>query len=299
MFVFGHLLTGTNISITLIPVANNLPRAKQVAVVAALAEGCSMRSTSRLTGVDRETVGTLLASVGEGCAALLDDTMRDLPCKRLEIDELWAFVGKKQRHVTKDDDASRVGDTWTYIALDADTKLVPSFLVGKRDEAHTRVFIADVAARLSGRVQISTDGLKTYIRAIGASFGANGVDYAQVVKSYEAEPIGPGRYSPPKVTGVEKLPIFGEPVEELVSTSYVERMNLSIRMMGRRYTRLTNGFSKKLDQHVASTALLLAQYNFVRQHKTLRASPAMAAGICSTLWSTEDLLAAALDGVRP
>jgi len=279
--------------------ANALPRDKQVAVIAALAEGCSMRSTSRLTGVDRETVGTLLARVGEGCAALLDDTMRDLPCKRLELDELWAFVGKKQRHVTTSDDASRVGDTWTYIALDADTKLVPSFLVGKRDEVHTRAFIEDVASRLSSRVQISTDGLKTYIKAIGASFGADGVDYAQVVKSYEGEPIGPGRYSPPKVTGVEKLPIFGEPVEELVSKSYVERMNLSIRMTGRRYTRLTNAFSKKLEQHINATALTLASYNFVKQHKTLRCSPAMAAGLCPTLWSTGDLVAAALDGVRP
>lgn len=279
--------------------AHVLPRDKQVAVISALTEGCSMRSTARMTGVDRETVGTLLARVGEGCASLLDDTMRELPCKRLEIDELWAFVGKKQRHVTKEDDATRVGDTWTYVAIDADTKLVPTFLVGKRDEEHTRIFIADVAARLSGRVQISTDGLRTYIAAIGASFGTSGVDYAQVVKSYEAEPIGPGRYSPPKVTGVEKQPIFGEPVEELVSTSYAERMNLSIRMTSRRYTRLTNAFSKRVEQHVAATALLLANYNFVRQHKTLRASPAMAAGICPTLWSTGDLVAAALDGVRP
>lgn len=279
--------------------ANVLPREKQVVVVSALSEGCSMRSTARMTGVDRETVGTLLADVGAGCASLLNDTMRDLPCERLEIDELWAFVGKKQRHVTKDDDSSRVGDTWTYVAIDADTKLVPSFLVGKRNEENTQAFIADVASRLSRRVQISTDGLHMYISAIRREFGAQGVDYAQVVKSYEAEAIGPGRYSPPKVTGVEKQPIFGEPVEEFVSTSYSERMNLSIRMMGRRYTRLTNAFSKKLEQHVASTALLLANYNFVRQHKTLRASPAMAAGVCSTLWSTDDLVAAALDGVRP
>jgi IS1 family transposase len=278
--------------------SNVLLRDKQIAVVNALAEGCSMRSASRLMGVDRETVGTLLARVGEGCASLLDQTMVNLPCKRLEIDELWAFVGKKQRNVRSTDDRSTVGDTWTYVAIDAETKLVPSFLVGKRDAAHTNAFIADVASRLRDRVQISTDGLHTYVNAIAAAFGDE-VDYAQVVKSYEAEAIGPGRYSPPKVTGVEKIPVCGEPIAELVSTSYAERMNLSIRTMGRRYTQLTNAFSKKLEQHIASTALILAHYNFVRQHKTLRTSPAMAAGVCSTLWSTDDLVAAALDGARP
>lgn len=257
-----------------------------------------MRSTSRMTGVDRETVGTLLARVGEGCEALLNETMVNLPCERLELDELWAFVGKKQRHV-KESDGTDKGDAWTWLAIDAETKLVPSFLVGKRTDADAHAFVADLAKRLTMRVQISTDGLRSYITAIGAAFGTGGVDMAQVIKSYEAEPTGPGRYSPPKVTGVEKLPIFGEPIEEMVSTSYAERMNLSIRMMGRRYTRLTNGFSKKLEMHVASTALTLAAYNFTRQHKTIRCSPAMAAGVAHTLWSTEDLVSAALDGVRP
>jgi IS1 family transposase len=278
--------------------ANALPRSKQVAIIAALTEGCSMRSTSRMTGVDRETVGTLLARVGEGCEALLNETMVNLPCERLELDELWAFVGKKQRHV-KESDGTDKGDAWTWLAIDAETKLVPSFLVGKRTDADAHAFVADLAKRLTMRVQISTDGLRSYITAIGAAFGTGGVDMAQVIKSYEAEPTGPGRYSPPKVTGVEKLPIFGEPIEEMVSTSYAERMNLSIRMMGRRYTRLTNGFSKKLEMHVASTALTLAAYNFTRQHKTIRCSPAMAAGVAHTLWSTEDLVSAALDGVRP
>jgi IS1 family transposase len=278
--------------------ANALPRSKQVAVIAALTEGCSLRSTSRMTGVDRETVGTLLARVGEGCEALLDDTMVNLPCKRLELDELWAFVGKKQRHVKQDDGADK-GDTWTWLAIDAETKLVPSFLVGKRTDADARIFVADLAKRIASRVQISTDGLRSYIPAIGASFGTTGVDFAQVVKSYEAELVGPARYSPPRVTGIEKTPIYGEPIEELVSTSYAERMNLSVRMMGRRYTRLTNAFSKRLEMHVASTALTLAAYNFVRTHKTLRCSPAMAAGVSKTLWSTDDLVAAALDWVRP
>jgi len=278
--------------------SNALPREKQIAVVNALVEGCSIRSAERMTGVNRETIGTLLVRVGNGCAELLDETMRDLPCKRLELDELWAFVGKKQRHVNETDDASQVGDTWTYVAIDSETKLVPSFLVGKRDAESTRAFIADLAPRLRDRVQISTDGLRTYIEAIATSFDRN-VDYAQVVKSYEGEPIGPGRYSPPKVTGMEKTPIFGAPVAELVSTSFVERQNLTVRMGVRRYTRLTNAFSKKLENHIAATALHFAHYNFVRMHKTVRATPAMAAGVSSTLWSTDDLLAAALDGVRP
>lgn len=279
--------------------ANNLPREKQIAVVNALVEGCSIRSTERMTGVNRETIGTLLVRVGNGCADLLNEKMVDLDCDRLEIDELWAFVGKKQRHVTAEDDKSRVGDTWTFVAVDADTKLVPAFLVGKRDAACTHAFIADVARRLQGRVQISTDGLRSYIDAIGHQFGAGGVDYAQLHKTYEAEPTGPGRYSPPKVIEVEKTPIFGAPDEDLVSTSYVERQNLTVRMGVRRYTRLTNAFSKKIENHVAATALHFAHYNFVRRHTTLRVSPAMAAGVAETLWSTGELLEAVLDGGRP
>jgi len=278
--------------------ANNLPREKQIAVVNALVEGCSIRSTERMTGVNRETIGTLLVRVGNGCADLLNEKMVDLDCDRLEIDELWAFVGKKQRHVTAEDDKSRVGDTWTFVAVDADTKLVPAFLVGKRDAACTHAFIADVARRLQGRVQISTDGLRSYIDAIGHQFGPGGVDYAQLHKTYEAEPSGPGRYSPPKVIEVDKTPIFGAPDEDLVSTSYVERQNLTVRMGVRRYTRLTNAFSKKIENHVAATALHFAHYNFVRRHTTLRVSPAMAAGVSETLWSTGELLEAVLDGGR-
>jgi IS1 family transposase len=277
--------------------ANVLPREKQIAVISSLVEGCSIRSTERMTGVNRETVGTLLVRVGEGCAQLLDDSMRNLPCKRLEIDELWAFVGKKQRHVTMSDDGTK-GDTWTFVAIDSDTKLVPSFLVGKRDAECTRAFIADVASRLSNRVQISTDGLRTYIDAIATSFAGTDVAYAQLHKTYEADPAGAGRYSPPKVTATEKIPVFGEPIAELVSTSYVERQNLTVRMGVRRYTRLTNAFSKKLENHIAATALHFAHYNFVRRHQTLRVTPAMEAGISQTMWSVGDLLDATLDGAR-
>lgn len=237
-----------------------------------------------------------MVRVGNGCADLLDRTMVNLDCERLEIDELWAFVGKKQRHVKAEDDKSRVGDTWTFVAVDAETKLVPSFLVGKRDAHSTHAFIADLASRLKNRVQISTDGLRAYVDAIGDVFAEAGVDYAQLVKTYEAEAVGPGRYSPPKVTATEKTPVFGAPVAELVSTSYVERQNLTVRMGVRRYTRLTNAFSKKLENHVAATALHFAHYNFVRRHQTLRVTPAMAAGVSATLWSVDDLLNATIGG---
>jgi IS1 family transposase len=279
--------------------ANNLPREKQIAVISALVEGCSMRSTERMTNVNRETIGTLLVRVGNGCADLMNEKMRDLDCDRLEIDELWAYVGKKQRHVTAEDDKTRVGDTWTFCALDADTKLVPSFMVGKRDAETTDAFIRDVAKRMRNRVQISTDGLRAYIAPIAAAFADKGVDYAQLHKTYEAEATGPGRYSPPKVIATEKTPIFGEPDADLVSTSYVERQNLTVRMGVRRYTRLTNAFSKKLENHVAATALHFAHYNLVRRHQTTRVTPAMAAGVESSMWSVGDLLDATLDGARP
>lgn len=270
--------------------SNHLPVEKKIAILAALVEGCSIRSTERLTNTHRDTITRLLVRVGEGCASILDEKMRDLYCVRLELDEIWAFVQKKQRHVSTEDDARRVGDQWTYVAIDGDTKLIPSFLVGKRNAENTDAFVADVAARMSRRVQISTDGLKMYIDAITTAFGSDKVDYAQIVKSYEADAVGPGRYSPPKVASTEKTPIFGEPIAEYVSTSYVERSNLSMRMGMRRFTRLTNAFSKKLENHCAAVALYVAHYNFVRRHTTLRTTPAMAAGIESHMWGLDELL---------
>ena len=272
--------------------ANHLPTDKKIAVLAALVEGCSVRSTERLTGVHRDTIIKLLVRVGEGCASILDERMRDLYCVRLELDEIWAFVGKKQRHVSTEDDALRVGDQWTYVAIDSDTKMIPTFLVGKRTAENTNAFVSDVAARLSNRVQISTDGLRMYVDSINAAFGDN-VDYAQIVKSYEADATGPGRYSPPKVASTEKTPIFGEPIAEYVSTSYVERSNLSMRMGMRRFTRLTNAFSKKLENHCAAVALYLAHYNFVRTHRTIRMPPALAAGVATHQWELGELLATA------
>lgn len=273
--------------------ANVLPRNKQLAVLTALVEGASARSTERMTGVHRDTILRLMVRVGRGCSALLDEKMVDLPCQRLELDELWAFVGKKQRHVSAWDDPS-MGDTWTYVAIDADTKLVPTFWTGKRTQENTRAFVEDLAGRLRNRVQLTTDGLRQYVGPIADAFGLAGVDYAQLHKTYEAEPIGPGRYSPPKVTATEKMPVLGFPVEELVSTSYVECHNRTIRMQNRRFTRLTNAHSKKFENHVASVALYFAHYNFVRRHSTTRVTPAMAAGVANTMWSMGELVDAAL-----
>jgi len=245
-----------------------------------------------MTGVHRDTILRLMVRVGNGCSALLDEKMRDLSCTRLELDELWAFVGKKQRQVSAWDDPS-LGDTWTYVAIDADTKLVPTFMTGKRDETTTRAFIDDLAARLANRVQITTDGLRLYVRPIMTAFGGE-VDYGMLVKEYEAEAAGPGRYSPPRVVATAKTPILGEPVAELVSTSYVECHNRTIRMSNRRFTRLTNAHSKKIENHAASIALYFAHYNLVRRHSSLRCTPAMASGVTSTMWSMGELLDAAL-----
>jgi len=272
--------------------ANHLRTETKLAVLAALVEGCSVRSTERMTGVHRDTICRLLVRVGDGCASLLDDRMVNLSCRRLELDELWSFVGKKQRVVRPDEDDARIGDQWVYVAICAESKLIPTYLVGKREAANTNQFVADLAARLRNRVQVSTDGLRQYVDAIDGAFGSE-IDYATVVKQYEAEPIGGGRYSPPSVSAVLKTPIVGAPVAELVSTSYVERQNLTMRMGMRRFTRLTNAFSKKLKNHCAAVALHVAHYNFVHLHRTLRTTPAMAAGVESRTWDMGDLLAAA------
>lgn len=279
--------------------SNVLPRSQQLAVIGALVEGCSVRSTERMTGVHRDTIIRLMVRVGEGCANVLDAKMRDLTCARLEMDELWSFVQKKQRRVRATDDASRVGDVWTYIAIDPESKLVPSFLVGKRDVENTRAFVSDLAMRLRYRVQLSSDMMPAYKNAVREAFTATGVDYGALVKTYESEPSGAGRYTPPRVTSIEKIPVFGEPVAELVCTSYVENRNLHLRMGVRRYTRLVNSHSKKWENHAAMTALHFGFYNFVKMHSSIRCTPAMAAGIESTMWTLDQLIDAALDGVQP
>jgi IS1 family transposase len=267
---------------------------RQTQIINCLVEGNSIRSTERMTNTHRDTIMRLMVQVGEGCAKLMDETLRDLTCRRIQVDEIWSFVGKKQRFVTAQDDKRRVGDQWTFVALDADTKLVPSWLVGKRDLRTASAFMADLSGRLSNRVQLSSDGLKAYIDATERAFGAD-VDYGQIVKFYEAEPIGAGRYSPPHVVGTEKSVLTGNPDQAYISTSHVERQNLTMRMSMRRFTRLTNAFSKKVENLRAAVNLHFAHYNMVRLHKSLRTTPAMAAGVSDRLWTLGELVEAAIE----
>jgi IS1 family transposase len=269
---------------------NRLSLDRRAQAINCLVEGNSIRSTERMTGIHRDTIMRLLVEVGSGCSALMDTHMRDLSCERLQVDEIWTYVQKKQRHVAAEDDTGRVGDFWTFVALDADTKLIPVYRIGKRDLPTAQAFMSDLAERLTNRVQLSSDALRAYVDATEQAFGAD-VDYGQLIKAYEAEPIGPGRYSPPHVTSVQRLPIAGSPDPAHISTSFVERQNLTMRMSMRRFTRLTNAFSKKVENLCAAVALHCAHYNFVRVHKSLRVSPAMAAGVSSRLWSLEDLVA--------
>lgn len=268
---------------------NRVPFARRVHVINCLVEGNSIRSTERMTDTHRDTVMRLLVEVGEGCKALMDAQMRSLTCRRIQIDEIWAYVAKKQRHLAAADDRSRVGDQWTFVALDPKTKLIPAFRVGKRDLGTATAFLCDLSERLANRVQLTSDALAAYVEATEEAFGAD-VDYGQAVKFYEADPIGPGRYSPPHVVRAEKAAIVGNPDQDHISTSLVERQNLTMRMSIRRFTRLTNAFSKKVENHRAAVALHFAHYNFVRMHQTIRCTPAMAAGVSPRLWSLEELV---------
>lgn len=252
-------------------------------------EGNSIRSTERVTETHRDTIMRLMVSVGEQCANLMNDYMRNLSCRRIQVDEIWTYVQKKQRHITRLDDPSRMGDQWTFYALDADTKLIPAYRIGKRDLRTAIAFMTDLSGRLANRVQISSDALNAYVDATEQAFGAD-VDYGQIVKFYEADPVGPGRYSPPHVVSAERSSIAGYPDINYISTSYVERQNLTMRMQMRRFTRLTNAFSKKIENLKAAVALHFAHYNFVRIHTTLRMTPAMAAGVTDQLWTIKNLI---------
>jgi IS1 family transposase len=268
---------------------NILKLEKQEFILSALVEGSSIRSVERMTGVHRDTIMRLLVRAGDACEKIMDTELRNLSCKNIEVDEIWSFVGKKQRHVGAKDNPNEVGDFYTFVALDSDSKLVPTYKIGKRDFFTAYSFITDLESRLTNRVQISSDKLSAYVQAIDLAFGGE-VDYGQIVKSYEAEPIGPGRYSPPKVVSTTKEYILGNPKINKICTSYVERQNLTIRMQVRRFTRLTNAFSKKLDNMKAAVALHFAHYNFVRVHGSLKVTPAMAAGITNRIWSFSDIL---------
>jgi IS1 family transposase len=263
---------------------------KKIAVIGALAEGSSIRSIERITGVHRDTIMRLGVKVGQGCTALMDKSMRDLSCNRLEMDEIWGYVGKKDAHV-RHGDSPEVGSVWTFCAIDAETKLVPAFKVGDRTKETTHEFVADVASRMKNRVQVSTDGLRHYLTAMEDAFGAD-VDYAQIVKIYGKGEQHDHRYSTAEVIDTEKTIISGRPDIALISTSYVERLNATTRLHMRRLTRLTHAFSKKRENFAAAVGLHFAYYNFVRRHNTLRMTPAMAAGVASNFWSVGDLVEA-------
>ncbi len=272
--------------------ANILPKDAQIQVIAALAEGSSIRSIERMTGIHRDTVMRLGVRIGQGCAALLDAKMRDLSCTRLEIDEVWGFIGKKEHHVRPGDDP-QFGNVWTFCAIDSETKLVPVFHVDShRSREATTAFMRDVASRMRNRLQVSTDSLRAYRDAVEAAWGAD-VDYAQITKVYGHEERDEHRYAPPEVIGTEKTIIQGMPDYSLISTSYVERLNATTRLHMRRLTRLTLAFSKRLENFKAAVGLHFAYYNFVRRHNTLRCTPAMAAGVERTFWTVADLIEAA------
>ena len=273
--------------------ANILPKEKQITVIGALAEGSSIRSIERMTGVNRNTIMNLGVRVGRGCTALLDAKMRDLPCRYLQFDEVWGFIGKKERHCRPDDDP-QFGDVWTFCAIDAETKLVPSFKCGKRNLETAKAFVGDVASRMRTRVQVSSDALRAYVDAIEQVYGTD-VDYGQIIKTYEHDDSqnAERKYSAARFVSVDKKSVTGSPDMDLVSTSYIERLNATTRLHMRRLTRLTLAFSKKFENFEAAVGLHFAYYNLVKRHNSLRMTPAMAAGIERDFWSVGDLVEAA------
>jgi len=268
---------------------NVLSMEKKVAIIAALVEGNSIRSIERMTGVHRDTIMRLLLAVGENCADLLDSKMQSLPCKIVQMDEIWTFVGKKEKRVTSDDNPEAVGDQYVFVAMDSESKLVPCFRVGKRNAANTWYFVQDLQERLAERVQLTSDGFKPYINAVDDAFGVN-VDYAMLVKTYQESTTRDKRYSPGEFVNALPIPVTGNPKSYLISTSHVERQNLTMRMHMRRFTRLTNAFSKKLSHLKAALALYFAWYNFCRVHQSLRVTPAMAAEVSSEIWPLSALI---------
>lgn len=265
---------------------------KKLTVISALVEGNSIRSTERMTGVHRDTIMRLLNSVGEKCTQILEQHLRGFHSRLIEVDEIWTFVHKKERRLTDEERLNpEIGDQYCFVALDAESKLIPSYLVGKRNGETALQFMLDLQKRLrgNGKIELPTDGFSAYLDAVEQVFGTQ-IDFAQLVKLDRTENPGPGRYSPPKVSEVISTVINGNPNPSLISTSYVERQNLTMRMAIRRFTRLTNGFSKKLGNLKAALALHFAHYNFARIHRTLRVTPAMAAGVTGRLWDLEELI---------
>lgn len=278
---------------------NKLSMDKKVAVISALVEGCSVRSTSRMTGVAKGTILRLLESVGTACARYQDVTLRNIPAKRIQVDEIWSFVFAKAKNSKPEhfENGGYSGDVWTFVAIEAQSKLIVSWMLGRRDAGTATEFLQDLESRISTRIQLTTDGHKMYLAAVADSFGA-GVDYAQLVKIYGRDVEGPQRYSPAVCLGCDRQPIIGRPDPAHVSTSYVERQNLTMRMNMRRFTRLTNAFSKKMENHMYSVALYNMHYNFARVHQTLKVTPAMEAGVSQHVWSIDEIVSLSSSLVR-
>jgi IS1 family transposase len=270
--------------------ANILETGKKIMAVSMLCEGNSIRSIERITGVHRDTIMRLGLRMGEGCQQIMDSKMRGLKCKQVECDEIWGFIGAKRKNANR---VGAYGDVWTFIALDADTKLIPSFVVGKRDSYHARAFMEDLAGRMANRIQVSTDSLKAYPDAIERGFGTE-VDHGQIVKTYSMSVLGNAaasvRYSPVEIVKVERTIVSGMPDVNRITTSHVESQNLTLRMHCRRLTRLTNAYSKKFENFQAAVALNFAYYNFCKTHNSLRMTPAQAAGVENSAWTVAELI---------
>jgi IS1 family transposase len=270
---------------------NTLKTEKRIAVVRCLVEGNSVRSTVRITGVAKNTVVKLLVDLGNACSRFHDETVHHIKSKRVQCDEIWSLVGCKQANVELEDQGKLGrGDVWTWTAIDADTKLMIYYQIGMRDADNAYDFMNAVAERLANRVQLTTDGLAVYLNAVQFAFTGK-VDYVQLVKHYGTSIEGEKRYSPAVCTGCDQRPIIGNPDVAHISTSFVERQNLTMRMGMRRFTRLTNAFSKKIENHFAAIALHFMHYNFCRKHQTLKTTPAVAAGIADHVWTVEELVA--------
>lgn len=279
---------------------NKLSSADRARILHLLCEGNAIRAVVRLTGVSKNTVTKLLIDAGKACAAYHDEHVRGLSTKRCQVDEIWSFTYAKEKNVAKAKSApAEAGDTWTWTAIDADSKLIVSYLVGGRDSEYAMWFMDDLRSRLANRVQLTSDGHGAYLRAVEGAFGGD-VDYAQLIKLYGPAPEGPQRrYSPAECTGAKKVRVEGDPDPKHVSTSYSERQNLTMRMHMRRFTRLTNAFSKKVENHAYAVALHMMYYNFVRIHQKLRVTPAMAAGVTDKLWEIDDIAKLVEDAEGP
>ena len=272
---------------------NRLSHARRTEVLRCLVEGNSVRSTNRITGVAQNTISKLLLDIGEVCRDYQDRHLRNLRCRLVQVDEIWSFVEMKQKRVPEDRrEEFGVGDVWTWVALDAETKLVPAYRIGRRDGCEARAFVMDIARRMSGRIQLTSDGHKPYLEAVEFAFGGQ-VDYAMLVKEYASDAVQrmpERRYSPGDFVTCHKVPIVGEPAWDKIGTSFVESQNLTIRMKMRRFTRLTNAFSRSVDHHRAAIHLHFMHYNFVHRHKTLRRPPALAAGVTDRRWNLGDVV---------